>query len=947
MKKPGLFNWVALIGLCVPLSVLADIKQGTGTYIMQNQIKYEIIDSKAMTAGVAVQEQDCPTFVDIAETVTEKNGDGTTSVYTVTQINPEAFKGNKDIFKVKFANTITDIGARAFEGCPILTFEEFPEGLLTIGDYAFKGCNAIKRIKLAESTTTLGEGCFSYMENLQRAIMFSNVTELPAQIFIEDTQLEEVYLPENLLKIGNEAFVHDFALEEIKFPSTLEEIGDNAFTGGASIREGIKHIVLPASIKRIGEAFVHTPLVSADLSNLEVIPASAFRYCYDLRDIVFSDRLKSIGEYAFNCCAANAGRTMNELVLPNSLEYISENAFFESNILSLNVGDGVKYLPKNSCGTPKILTLGVNVEKIDPDAFDPRQLQIINVKAAVPPTVPEGFNLTVEQQRKITVIVPSEEAEELYKSHEYWKEFNIVVLTNSEVTVHLDGTSDLASAIYNTSKVMPADVTRLIVSGHLTDQDFAIIKNNMLSLMYLDMGNADNTVIPKSAFKQKMTLETVILPENLSRIEDEAFNGCTAMRIEELPDGIEFIGVGAFGNCQRINITRMPESLKELEYAAFSDCVSIRTLTFGDKLETLHGVSFSSCDNLEYVDMSRATKLKDLSYNTFYLDYALKTLLLPASVENIGFACISHTGLKNLELPASLKTLGDHALAGNDLRVLSFGEGLTELPDGVLYDNKKLLTVNLPSTLQSLNEGTFTGSKKISGISCRALSAPKAKVETFNDINTRTCILSVPSSSFFNYLSAIGWGMFSNIQNTLEIDLPEDVELTTVPEEDYLDLAEEIESEQRANELAEVPSRAMVEETQQIDSNSLLKGALFCKLQNGAVMASDKNEASKGHRIFIKVADDQPLTSVKVNEIEMIDQVVDNSFVLPAGMTGKLVINGGSRSRIGNIPSDELNSIGNVYDITGRCVLTNATYNQINRLDKGVYIFNGKKVLVK
>jgi len=38
---------------------------------------------------------------------------------------------------------------------------------------------------------------------------------------------------------------------------------------------------------------------------------------------------------------------------------------------------------------------------------------------------------------------------------------------------------------------------------------------------------------------------------------------------------------------------------------------------------------------------------------------------------------------------------------------------------------------------------------------------------------------------------------------------------------------------------------------------------------------------------------------------------------------------------------------GNVYDLTGRCVLINATPEQISRLGKGIYIVNGKKVLVK
>ncbi|MCH5220576.1 MAG: hypothetical protein J1F20_08405 [Muribaculaceae bacterium] len=37
----------------------------------------------------------------------------------------------------------------------------------------------------------------------------------------------------------------------------------------------------------------------------------------------------------------------------------------------------------------------------------------------------------------------------------------------------------------------------------------------------------------------------------------------------------------------------------------------------------------------------------------------------------------------------------------------------------------------------------------------------------------------------------------------------------------------------------------------------------------------------------------------------------------------------------------------NVYDLSGRCVIVNVSADRINDLNKGIYIVNGKKVLVK
>ena len=38
---------------------------------------------------------------------------------------------------------------------------------------------------------------------------------------------------------------------------------------------------------------------------------------------------------------------------------------------------------------------------------------------------------------------------------------------------------------------------------------------------------------------------------------------------------------------------------------------------------------------------------------------------------------------------------------------------------------------------------------------------------------------------------------------------------------------------------------------------------------------------------------------------------------------------------------------GDVYDLTGRCILTDATPEQIRQLSRGVYIVGGKKIFVR
>lgn len=52
-----------------------------------------------------------------------------------------------------------------------------------------------------------------------------------------------------------------------------------------------------------------------------------------------------------------------------------------------------------------------------------------------------------------------------------------------------------------------------------------------------------------------------------------------------------------------------------------------------------------------------------------------------------------------------------------------------------------------------------------------------------------------------------------------------------------------------------------------------------------------------------------------------------------------------STSGVGGLESESYT--GNVYDVTGVCVMENAKASQLNTLSKGLYIFNGKKIVIR
>lgn len=209
-----------------------------------------------------------------------------------------------------------------------------------------------------------------------------------------------------------------------------------------------------------------------------------------------------------------------------------------------------------------------------------------------------------------------------------------------------------------------------------------------------------------------------------------------------------------------------------------------------------------------------------------------------------------------------------------------------------------------------------------------------------------------------NYIQSPGWRLFSNIENTLEVETSADVEITVVPEDDYQDILEQIENEERLDEEKDAVENPDESEAQHFlrkkirskvkeQREEMISGALFCKLYNGTVLASEENRESNGLRVFFRPTNE--IISIKINDVEMIDSLDDrNSLVIPANLIGKLSVEGSdSTLHINNLVAGENAGNNDVYDLCGRRVLTNATADQIRQLRSGLYIINGRKVIIK
>ena len=163
--------------------------------------------------------------------------------------------------------------------------------------------------------------------------------------------MKKVVLNDGLEVIGLDAFVDCKSLESIEFPSTVRRIGESAFYDCSSL----KKIVLNEGLKKV-EDCVFKGCISLESikfpSTIRYIGANAFDHSdpvhnrSDLKEVVFNDGLLRIGEGAFKGC-----KSLLQVVVPSSVNYLGERAFYESAKLRKVVFNEVNTIDNEAFGS--------------------------------------------------------------------------------------------------------------------------------------------------------------------------------------------------------------------------------------------------------------------------------------------------------------------------------------------------------------------------------------------------------------------------------------------------------------------------------------------------------------------------------------------------------------------------------------------------------------------
>ena len=224
------------------------------------------------------------------------------------------------------------------------------------------------------TTTKVRKRAFYYAQKVTKVNFNSALENIDNDAFQVTTALNEITFaaPSSLKRIGTWVFYMS-GLTKLELPTSLEEIGAAAFKNNANLKT-VK-IAANSQLKTIGNAAFagNTALETFTFegaSKLETISTDAFRGDTKLTHFDFPATVKTIGASAFN---GTTSMTNVTFAAPSQLQKIENAAFQEASALqNITLPEGVKEIQEhafNSCTSLTEIGVPASLTKIDPKGF--------------------------------------------------------------------------------------------------------------------------------------------------------------------------------------------------------------------------------------------------------------------------------------------------------------------------------------------------------------------------------------------------------------------------------------------------------------------------------------------------------------------------------------------------------------------------------------------------
>ena len=352
-------------------------------------------------------------------------------------------------------------------------------------------------------------------------------------------------------------------------------------------------------------------------------------------------------------------------------------------------------------------------------------------------------------------------------------ERNPVIVTENEIEYYI---ANGEAAVSDCPKNKTGEIN---IPAYINGVPVTKIGENAFSVSKISSVVFPNTLknISDNAFWHCESLTDVQLPEGLQSIGEYAFQQCEALKTLEIPKNLKSIGDYAFSYCSSLSDIEIPNNITNLSVQMFSMCTGIKNITFHGA-KTIESGCFNGVyyvDNVYFDNTEDFVKMKYNNYDSvpWVKNSMIKTYNFSGDPVNI---YINGEIIKNITVPNGIKTINDLAFSCIfSLESIEMTDE-TESIGGSAFNYCNLKTVNIPSNVKEIGTNAFSNNVNLKSVtmsegikrigscafgSCEALEKVKLpeSLESFgtgafigcsslSEINIPSGIKEIPTSLF-------------------------------------------------------------------------------------------------------------------------------------------------------------------------------------------------------
>lgn len=268
--------------------------------------------------------------------------------------------------------------------------------------------------------------------------------------------------------------------------------------------------------------------------------------------------------------------------------------------------------------------------------------------------------------------------------------------------------------------------------------------------------------IYKNSFKDATNVESLVIPDSIEFIGQDAFKGCSNLKAvyykgtiknwcnikmeneysNPMYYGADFYMLDSKNEYYKVTKINLPVTIDTIEKYQFIGCNSLVELNAPYNTKYIEVGAFKNCINLTSVELSNTVKF--ISDNAF---------------ENC-------TSLTNIQVSTGLTMIGSEAFLGcTNLETIELPESLLNIKERAFKNCKSLKSINIPFKILDIKEETFMNCTSLTNI---VLSDKVREIKERAFANN----INLSSITIGNEVKVIGKEAFLNCQILVDVTLP-------------------------------------------------------------------------------------------------------------------------------------------------------------------------------